>query len=259
MMNPKKSPISRHLLHDQITRYLGLRILRGDITDIETELSTETELSRHLNVSRNILRQALKVLAAKGLVEVRPKVGIHVQPRSNWNLLDPDLLTWQCEVGADDLFIRNLCEVRLAIEPPAARLAAERATDEAVATLQYWYREMETRVGNRELFVDADMQFHSTIFSACHNDLLKQINATIGGALRASQDIVKQIPGGSADSLPLHKEVADTISKRDGWAAFGAMERLVKKAARDLYLVLHLNSFHESPSSSSEDLSSATL
>jgi GntR family transcriptional regulator, galactonate operon transcriptional repressor len=258
-MNSEKRPVRVQRLHDQITRYIGLRILRGDINDLETELNTEGDLSRHLNVSRNILREAIKVLAAKGLVEVRPKVGIRIRPRGDWNVLDPDLLAWQCEAGADDRFISNLCEVRLAIEPLAAELAAKRADDREIATLQHWYREMETHVENRQLFVAADMEFHATIFAACHNDLLRQVNATIGGALRASQDIVKQIPGGSAASLPLHKEVADFITKHNGRAAKSAMERLVKKAARDLYQVLHLDTINESHPSIDETRSGATL
>jgi GntR family galactonate operon transcriptional repressor len=186
------------------------------------------------------------------LVEVRPKVGIRILPRSDWNLLDPDLLAWQCEGGADALFISNLCELRLGIEPLAAELAAKRASDEEITTLQYWYREMETHVENRALFVAADMEFHFSIFTACHNDLLKQINATIGGALRATQDIVKPIPGGSAASLPIHKAVADAISQHNGEVARAAMQTLVKQAARDLYQVIHLDTLHESQPSMSE-------
>src|SRR5262245_24324022 len=91
--------IKRQRLHDQITRYLALQILQGKLRDGLPGFSSETELSDHLKVSRTALRESIKVLAAKGLLEVRPKVGIRIRPRDEWNLMDPDLLAWQGEAG----------------------------------------------------------------------------------------------------------------------------------------------------------------
>src|SRR5580704_6349711 len=102
--------IPRERLHDRVTREIALGILRGTI-GAESALSTEGDLCRHFNVSRTILREAVKVLAAKGLLELRPKTGIRVRPRNEWNLVDPHLLGWICEAGVDELFIRDLCEV----------------------------------------------------------------------------------------------------------------------------------------------------
>lgn len=238
-MNPHKPLPSRMRLHDQVTRYLGLRILRGEIADLETDLNTETHLSRHLNVSRNILRQAIKVLAAKGLVEVRTRVGLRIRPRSDWHLLDPDLLAWQCEVGPDGLFVRSLSEVRLAIEPLAAQLAAERASAKEIASIRHWYEEMEKHLGSRDRFVSADVQFHAAIFAASQNDLLEQMNTTIGGAFRASQDIVKNLRRGSALALPSHRAIIQAIRRHDGRAARRAAERLVQQAAADLRRAMH--------------------
>lgn len=245
---PSAVTVRRESLHEQITRQIALTILRDGKGDRERVLPTEPELCRHFDISRTVLREAVKVLAAKGLVEVRPKIGMRVRPRSEWNMLDPDLLTWQCEAGPDALFVRHLCEVRLLVEPAAAKMAAERATDEEMEALERWYQEMENAVEDPDAFIPADMEFHSIIFTACHNDILRQMNATIGAALRASQDIVKSMHDGSSKAaLALHKEVADAIRQHDGPAARSAMERLVKQAARDLYQVLHLDSIYESP------------
>ena len=97
-----------------------------------------------------MLRESVKVLASKGLLEVRPKIGIRVRPRSEWNLLDPELLVWQFEAGMDDQLLRNLVEVRLIVEMGAAGLAAMRATREEVAALRDCYRQMEENMDDRK-------------------------------------------------------------------------------------------------------------
>ena len=88
--------------------------------------------------------KSIKVLAAKGLVEVRPKLGIRLRPREEWNLMDPDLLDWQGEAGVDDLFVRNLCEVRLVVETAACELAALRGSEKDFAQIKNAYRQAES-------------------------------------------------------------------------------------------------------------------
>src|SRR5437762_9890658 len=117
----------RRGLHGAVVHDIGLRIVRGEL-EADDPLPTEDELSGELSVSRTVLREATKVLAAKRLVESRPKTGTRVRPRKDWNLLDPDVLAWQVEAGADAEFLAQALEVRRMIEPAAARLAAERAT-----------------------------------------------------------------------------------------------------------------------------------
>src|SRR5262245_31923096 len=104
--------IRRERLYDQLTRQIALGIMRGTIGKGEPGLSTEGDLCLHFKVSRTILRESVKVLAAKGLIELRPKTGIRVRPRDEWNLVDPDLLSWLVEAGVDEDFVRDLCEVR---------------------------------------------------------------------------------------------------------------------------------------------------
>jgi DNA-binding FadR family transcriptional regulator len=230
-------PIRRERLHDQVTRYLALEILRGTAPAGEPGLDSEADLCRHLQVSRTVVRESVKVLAAKGLVEVRPKAGIRVKPREAWNLLDPDLLSWQHEAGVDDLFVRNLCEVRLIVEAAAAELAAVRGTDEDLEQIRRSYELSAAMIHDKLAYGDADVRFHEAIFVASRNELLRQMSSTIGLALRRTQDPTCHLP---ADvGLPLHSQVKEAILKRDGRAARKAMEALVLHAAEMLYGVLH--------------------
>ena len=224
-------------LHDQMTRQIALGIMRGTIG--QGELSTEGDLCRHFQVSRTVLREAVKVLAAKGLIELRPKTGMHVRPRNEWNLVDPDLLGWLCEAGVDDLFVRDLCEVRMIVEPAAAELAASRASEEEIATLLEWYRLIEVNKNHQEARLEADRNFHSTIFAACHNVFLAQMNSTVGVAIRATQQIGVHLPDVMDESVLVHKKVADAIAMRDSRAARSAMERLIKQSTGHIERVLH--------------------
>lgn len=198
-------------------------------------MSSELELCRHLGVSRTVLRESIKVLASKGMIDVRPKVGILVRPRSDWNLFDPELLEWQQEEGVDDLFLNNLFEVRFIVEPAAAELAAVRASADEIALLFSSYREMEATVRDRPAYIAADVKFHSAIITACHNDLLVQLNSTLRAAFRRSQNVVTPDPDGPITSLPRHKEVADAIANHNGRQARSAMERLVKLGMLDFF------------------------
>src|SRR5438128_7743542 len=110
-------------LHDRVVHAIGRKILGGELPP-GALLPAEPELG----ASRTVLREAIKVLAAKGLVEARPKIGTRVRPRDAWNLLDPDVLSWQREGTAPVAFLRKLTEVRRIVEPAAAELAGERAT-----------------------------------------------------------------------------------------------------------------------------------
>src|SRR5437764_2694732 len=238
-MGPGTGSIPRERLHDKVTREIALGIMRGSIGQSESALSTEGDLCRHFSVSRTILREAVKVLAAKGLIEVRPRTGIRVRPRNEWNLVDPDLLGWLCEAGVDDRFIRDLCEVRAIVEPAAAELAASRASDQEIAELLHWYDQIEANTANEDARLEADRNFHATIFTACHNVFLTQMNTTVGVALRATQQIGVHLPQVMEESVLAHKKVADAIARRDSAAARAAMERLIKQSTEHTHRVLH--------------------
>jgi DNA-binding FadR family transcriptional regulator len=220
-----------------VTRALAVRILNGTLTP-DGHSSTEMDLCRELGVSRTILREAIKVLSAKGLVEVRPKTGVRIKPRSDWSLLDPALLTWRTEVGVDETFVRDLCQVRMMLEPPTAESAAIAATDIEAAEIYNAFLAMETAKSNFAVFVNADYQFHSAISRATHNDFLIQINRIVFDALRGSQSIFRERrdPVGAEAALNLHRSVAEAIRKRKPEAARQAMIQVIRRAEEDVYL-----------------------
>src|SRR5258708_13594967 len=111
-----KVTYSRRNLHRHLVEAVGLRIVRGEIKAGET-LPTEADLGAEFGVSRTVTREAIKVLAEKGMVESRPKVGTQVQPRQQWNLIDPDILNWEYELRPRQPFLHRLTQLRLVIEP----------------------------------------------------------------------------------------------------------------------------------------------
>src|SRR4029453_11093357 len=121
----KRRTYPRRGLHGAVVHEIGVRIVNGELKPGDT--LPDNGFFDGADVSRTVVREAIKVLAAKGLVESRPKVGTRVRPRRDWNLLDPDLLAWQIEAGPDARFLEQAVELRRMIEPAAARLPPERA------------------------------------------------------------------------------------------------------------------------------------
>jgi DNA-binding FadR family transcriptional regulator len=234
------SAVRRDHLHNQVTRAIALRILRGTLTG-QSDATTEGELCREFEVSRTVVREAVKVLAAKGLIEVRSKTGIRVRPRSDWNLLDPSLLVWQAEVGVDDAFVRNLCHVRLILEPPTAAAAAIEATDEERQAIRDAFLKMEQAGDDFDKFAEGDSAFHSSISRASHNDLLTQVNRIVFDALCVPRSLHRVARGHEKTraALDLHRDVAEAIARRDSLEAHQAMVRLIKRAEKDFYFALH--------------------
>lgn len=210
----------------------------------------EAELIAKLEVSRTVLREALKVLAAKGMVEARPRIGTRVRPRGYWRLMDPDILAWQSENGMDELFLRNLAEVRYFIEPAAARVAAERATGSEIDLLKEAYAQMEAHVFNSEAYIAADMQFHSVILSACHNEILEQVGSAIGEALEISRKVTVETPGSSEAHLPLHEAVVRAIGERKPQEAESAMRELIDFVQNDIDRYFQRTAPEKTPSDS---------
>jgi DNA-binding FadR family transcriptional regulator len=234
------SPRSRHT---QIVHHLGLSIVRMGAEGPGQSLPSEPELCVRLGVSRALLREAIKVLAAKGLVESRPKLGTVVRPRRAWNLLDPDILAWHGEAGPDEWLLRNLVEVRLIVEPQAARLAAARATEEDIAAMEAWCQRMHTTVDTRDAFIAADIRFHTVLLAAAHNDLLEQLIAAISAALRVSIKVTYG-GGGVKASLPRHVTVVTAIRAHDADGAEAAVRDLIRATAEDIDRCLHEPRYH---------------
>jgi len=225
-------------LHDQVVRNLALRILKGEFT----VLPNEADLGKELKVSRSILREAIKVLAGKGMLRVGPKVGTLVRPPTDWNLLDSQLLEWQSQSEMSEHFFANLCELRKILEPHAAELAAQRANKEDILAIQLAWEDMrdncdrqEESVDNREAFVAADLRFHYAILRASHNELLHQVGGLTRVMLRKSFAIMIRTPSHLlSTTLRHHREILDCIAGGDSAGAKKKMEMVITASAAGL-------------------------
>lgn len=218
-------------LYEQVSRALAIRILSGELTP-ESSPQTEADLCRELGVSRTVLREAVKVLAAKGLVDVRPKTGMRIRPRRDWTLIDRELMTWQAEVGFSEEFVRNLFQARLMLEPPTAAAAAIKGTDEDLKGIGEAFARMEKEASDFSAYVEDDCAFHDRITRATQNDYLIQINRILLDAVRGAQTLFRSRREGPEIelALALHKDVCEAILHRDPEWARSAMTRLVHQA-----------------------------
>jgi DNA-binding FadR family transcriptional regulator len=212
-----------------MVHHLGLRIV-GGVYAVGDALPNEDELGAELGVSRTVVREAVKVLVGKGLVEVRPKTGTRVRARRSWHLLDPDVLIWQFEdvAAADNL--RELREVQESIGPTAARLAAERHTAQDLADIHATWRRLQAAVQEPEAFHTANLDFHAAIFSASHNTLLWHVNAMIRLVLESgSNDAPPNGGDDEQDGLSLWQDLVESIGRRDPTGSEKAMRILLSR------------------------------
>lgn len=210
-------------LHGRVVHKLGVRIVGGAVAPGDT-LPTEDELGAELGVSRSVLREAIKVLAGKGLLDVRPKTGTRVRPRRSWYLLDPEVVRWQFDGLASEDDLLELSEVRAAVEPSAARLAALRRSAADLADIETHSKRMEDATAEPTTFRTAELDFHAAVVDAAHNTMLSHMGAVIRVALRSiSRHDELTRPSGTAG----HRAVLDAIAGHDATAAEEAMHKLL--------------------------------
>lgn len=220
-------------LHASVVEQIGRRIVRGDFPPGEA-LPNADDSSEMLGVSRTVLREAIKTLAGKGLVESRPRTGTRVRPRNEWNFLDPDVLSWRYagQIYSDD--ITALFELRRAIEPMSAALAAQRATPSQIAELEAALDEMARAGDDGDKFAKPDLVFHQAILRLTGNEMIGSLAALIETALVTSFRLSNDNPHGQTHSLPLHREVVERIKAGDGPGAQTALLVLIDKAEEDV-------------------------
>lgn len=218
----------------QVARELGRRIVAGTYKADEI-LDEENTLAERFKVSRVVIRDAVKILVGKGLLDVRRGIGTRVKPRNQWIMLDDDVLAWHLSTTPNIDFLKQLMEIRLSFEPKAARWAAERATDEELLDITQAYVAMENERGSIENFVIADALFHRAVLRAAHNEFLQAMEGVIYSALLVSIRITNRDPRDNKKSVPLHKEVQQAILARDGDLAEQLTENLLKAASDKLH------------------------
>lgn len=218
-------------VHGQTVELLAQRILTGQLPD--GAILDLTALQAEFDVSLTVLREALRVLAAKGMVDARPKRGTFVRPRSAWSLLDPDVLRWQFARSPGPGLFDDLHELRSIVEPGAASLAAARATDDDIAALDAALADMAAAGADPLAAVAADLAFHRALLAATHNELIQRMEVVIETGL-AERDRMVHGTDGPRDPVPSHKAVVDGIRRHNPAQAARAMRKLLDQAIEDV-------------------------
>jgi GntR family transcriptional regulator, galactonate operon transcriptional repressor len=216
-------PNRKRNLFAQVVEELGTRIVGGEL-EPEAAFPKEADLETQFGVSRSVIREAVKTLAAKGLLESRTRTGIKVLPATHWNLLDGEVLSWRYNAMRPLQFFNELFEIRLMIEPEAAALAAARATPAEIEEIETAFRAMVEASDANVPGIEADLRFHRGILAAGRNALLLQMGNLIGVGLSISHRFSRE---SFVIFLPQHKTVMDMIKERDAPGARAAMQRLL--------------------------------
>lgn len=193
-------------------------------------LPKEAELTEQFAVSRTSVREGMRVLAAKGLVDIRQKIGTRVRQPEAWNVFDSDILRWHSEVGRGDEIMRNLVEVRQIMEPAAARLAAGRATMDDLRRMDDTLADMVANSTNREGYAHADVEFHLAVYAASHNVLLRQFGSVVADFMYASFNVQQATAADDEvflEDAETHAAVFHAINGGNGERAADAMLRVV--------------------------------
>ncbi|KPC58759.1 FadR/GntR family transcriptional regulator [Streptomyces chattanoogensis] len=215
--------------HKETVEVLAGRILDG--TYGEGKALALPDLTAELDVSQTVVREALKLLAAKGLVDAHQKGDSVVRPREDWNLLDSDVLRWKLAAGASSDFFADMLELRRSIEPAAAALAAERRTDDDLAVLDAAVSTMAVPDADPALLIRADASFHTAMLLASNNRFYAQLQRVIVPVLIQRDRAVHAGGGEFEHPHPAHAAVVEAVRARDVDGAYMAMLELLDKSA----------------------------
>jgi GntR family transcriptional regulator, galactonate operon transcriptional repressor len=219
---------------------VGRQIVGGSYAPGEL-LPKEAELTDEFGVSRTSVREGMRVLAAKGLVDIRPKVGTRVRHTEHWNVFDSDILRWHSEVGRGDEILRDLVEVRQIMEPAAARLAAGRATMDDLRRMDDALRAMAANASDREGYAHADVEFHLSVYAASHNALLRQFGGVVADFMYTSFNVQQATAASDEvflEDAQTHAAVFQAINEANGERAADAMLRVVLEGKNALIKAL---------------------
>lgn len=215
--------VGRNLTHRMLDT-LGRAIVTGRYE--QRPFPTEAEIAKAHAVSRSVTREAVKMLTAKGLVSARPRQGTIVQPPGSWNLFDPDVLRWTLERKFSVELLRHFNQLRIAIEPEAAALAARYHEQADLRLIREGLARMAAAEAGQDDPLDADIAFHVAVLQASKNPFYMQFRAMVATALQTSIRFTNRIKGRAA-SVADHAAVADAIEARDPEAARTAMARII--------------------------------
>jgi DNA-binding FadR family transcriptional regulator len=212
-------------LHSHVIQELGVRIVSGALRPGEA-LPREEVLAEQMTVSRTALREAMRVLSAKGLIEARPKVGTRVREERYWQQLDADVLAWRCASMPTADFVQKLAEMREIFEPAAAALAARRCNTEQFEHIEAAYKAMEA-ARNTDEWAVADLAFHEAVLIATNNELMISLFSVVETALGSYFVLSARKSSDFKYSLPYHGKVYEAIRKHQPEVARRAMQQMI--------------------------------
>lgn len=211
-------------LHTVVVDHLTRQIVGGALTP-GTTLPIEAELARRFGVSRHVVREAVRMLGAKGLVTAKHGSGVWVEPPEKWNFLDSQVVFERVRSGRDPALLQELLAARRVLEGEAAAMAAAERTAEDLAALRQSIEAMAAAMGDIEEYVRLDMRFHARVLAAAHNRVLREALRPIAEAVRARVLAMDQRPVSPKRSLPQHRVIFGAIERRDPEGARAAMHR----------------------------------
>lgn len=218
-------------LSAQVAREIGSRVIAGVYPPGDL-IEGEASLSVRYKVSRSVIRDAVKLLAGKGLLEARRGIGVRVRARENWGLLDDDILAWHQSLPPSRKFLLQLMEACAIFEPKAAYRAAQRAKPEDIAAINAACRNLMEEKGAPEKYATAAGIFHRAVIRAAHNELLTAVEGIVYSALLMTVRICD--PREDGECLPLHRDIADAIAAGKADKAESAMASLLANAEKQL-------------------------
>lgn len=233
-LRPQVAPARPRTVHLQVVESLGRRIVRGELDGRPAAPMREAELQAAFGVSRSAVREALKTLSGKGLVQSRQRLGTRALPYDDWNLFDADVMNWQFRAAGPARAIGDLIGLRRIIEPSAAALAASLAGADDVERMRAAVAAMRASVERVDAFNRADVAFHVALFDATRNAYLRRLGRLIAGVLVGAFDLANPDAADALRSARRHARVVEAIAARDPDAARARMARLIDLAEADL-------------------------
>jgi len=230
--SPVDTPARALRLHGTIARKLGIAIVSGQYAPGDL-LDSEIAASEQFAVSRTAYREAVRILAAKGLVDARPKVGTRVNPQSKWALLDPDVLEWTFESEPDLILLNSLFELRNVVESAAAGLAALRRTAAHLEAMRVALDGMASHTLATPEGRQADLDFHTTLLNATNNPFIISLTSGVSAAIRTTTIFKQRKRPLRRDPMPDHLKVFTAIAAKDAAKAQKAMSELIELARLD--------------------------
>jgi DNA-binding FadR family transcriptional regulator len=220
-------------------RSLVSKVMDGLVTGIVEEkygaiLPPQDVLSKEFNVSRTVMREALSMLLARDMLDVRPKIGTRIRPMSDWRMIDEDVVNWRFRAKPDPLFLRDVIEFRILIEPRASAQAAARGSAADIAGIREAFEAFRVIRPVEPGYQEADELFHTRIVVASGNQFFKQMAAIVRGALSTVNPLVTDKNGLWETAVSSHQRVLEAIERRDPKEAEIAALAMINYSAEEV-------------------------